>query len=101
MDNSKLQWPSDSLESFDPSEAKIVKQIVHIINMGDVEDPELMIAAPIWDWQQTEAGKWVMEHSNPTPTWSHHFSMNHYGHEYSIVAYLTPKQVTYFKLKFE
>ena len=30
---------------------------VHEILMGDVEDPDLMIAAPIYEWQQTEAGR--------------------------------------------
>jgi hypothetical protein len=30
--------------------------------MGDVEDPYLMAASPIYEWQQTEKGRWVMEH---------------------------------------
>ena len=25
--------------------------------MGDVEDPDLMVAEPIWKWQQTDAGE--------------------------------------------
>ena len=29
---------------------------VHHINMGDVEDPDLMVAPAIYEWQQTEAG---------------------------------------------
>ena len=31
------------------------------IRMGDVEDPDLMVAQSIWEWQQTDAGKWIME----------------------------------------
>ena len=34
-----------------------ITHVVHTIRMGDVEDPDLMIAQPIWEWQQTDAGK--------------------------------------------
>ena len=30
--------------------------------MGDVEDPDIYVAAPIYEWQQTEHGRWVMAH---------------------------------------
>lgn len=36
--------------------------IFHTFNMGDVEDPEIYAAQPIWEWQKTEHGQWVMEH---------------------------------------
>ena len=36
--------------------------VFHSFTMGDVEDPEIYAAQPIWEWQQTEQGKWVMEH---------------------------------------
>ena len=72
---------------------------VHEILMGDVEDPDLMIAAPIYEWQQTDAGKYVMEHSDPTAKWVRApFNM---GHKYTIKGYFTDKQVTYFKLKYQ
>jgi hypothetical protein len=29
--------------------------------MGDVEDPELYAAQPLYEWQQTEQGQWVIE----------------------------------------
>lgn len=35
--------------------------VFHSIRMGDVEDPELYAAQPIWEWQQTDQGKWVMK----------------------------------------
>jgi hypothetical protein len=34
----------------------------HSFGMGDVEDPELYAAQPLYEWQQTEQGQWVMEH---------------------------------------
>lgn len=36
----------------------------HTIKIGDVEDPEIYIADPILQWQQTEHGKWVMENAS-------------------------------------
>ena len=36
--------------------------------MGDVEDPEIYCAEPIYQWQQTPAGKWCMEKPQIQPT---------------------------------
>ncbi len=74
---------------------------VHQIVMGDVEDPDLMIAEPIYKWQQTEAGKYVMENSNPTAKWVRSNAPDYMGHKYTIKAYFTDKEVTYWKLKYE
>ena len=71
------------------------------ILMGDVEDPDLMIAEPIYKWQQTDAGKYIMEHSDPTAKWVRDNSPDYMGHKYTIKGYLTDKQVTYFKLKYQ
>ena len=46
-----------------------IECIVHTIKMGDVEDPDLYVADPIWKWQQTEEGQWLMENSKPAPIW--------------------------------
>jgi hypothetical protein len=93
MVQSKQKWPSE--------EATIIEYKVHSIRMGDVEDPDLMVAEPIYKWQQTDAGKYVMENSAPTPMWNRTADPNTYGHLYIITAYLTPKQLTFYKLKFE
>lgn len=95
MDNSKQKWPSDT------EEARTIEVKVHEIRMGDVEDPDLFIADPIYKWQQTEKGKYVMEHSSPTPMWVRVADPSTYGHLYMIKAYFTPKQLTYYRLKFD
>jgi hypothetical protein len=69
--------------------------------MADVEDPDLMVADPIYKWQQTEAGQYVMTNSLPTPIWKRTNDQSIFGHNYIIYAYFTPKQLTYYKLKFE
>jgi hypothetical protein len=74
---------------------------VHEIRMGDVEDPDLMIAQPIYEWQQTEAGKYVMQNSKPEPMWRRGVDMSSYGYKYMIYAYFTPEQITFFELKYK
>jgi hypothetical protein len=82
-------------------ETVTITQVVHTIRMGDVEDPDLMVAQPIYEWQQTEQGKWIMENSNPTPSWHRTNDLYDYNYLYQIRAYLTHKQLTFWKLKYE
>jgi hypothetical protein len=77
------------------------KLVVHSIKMGDVEDPDLFVAEPIWQWQQTEAGKYIMENSVQQPEWHRSADPTTYGYRYDIVAYLEDKSLTYWKLKYE
>ena len=93
MVQSKQTWPSD--------EATSIEYKVHSIRMGDVEDPDLMVAQPIYEWQQTKAGKYVMKNSAPSPMWNRTSDPDTYGHLYIITAYLTPKQLTFYRLKYE
>lgn len=71
---------------------------VHTFRMGDVEDPEIYVAQPIYDWQQTEMGKWVMEHSID-PTFHIFADPLNYGYTISITAHITPKRWTEFCLR--
>lgn len=71
---------------------------VHEIRMGDVEDPDLFIASPIWDWQQTIAGKFIMEHAEQEPYWTSHMDYNTYGHVYRIMARLSEQNETFWRL---
>ena len=68
--------------------------------MGDVEDPDLFVAQPMYEWQQSDMGKWIMEHSKPTPMWKRNIS-SWGGHTYNIYAYLLEIDYTYFLLKYK
>jgi len=35
----------------------------HSFTMADVDDIDVYVAEPIWQWQQTEQGQWVMSHA--------------------------------------
>jgi hypothetical protein len=39
----------------------VQKITFHTFGMGDVEDPELYAAQPLYEWQQTDQGQWVMK----------------------------------------
>ena len=77
-----------------------VKVIVHQFSMGDVDDPEIYAAQPIYEWQQTEAGKWVMEHAVDT-YWDRRWDISQMYQQYTIVAELTDKDFTWYKLKYD
>ncbi len=69
--------------------------------VGDVEDPEIYAAEPIFEWQNSEAGKWMMEHSDPIPSFHQATDMAAWGTRYVIRGYLTPELYTFWKLKYE
>jgi len=35
----------------------------HEFTMGDVDDVDIYVAEPIYNWQQTDQGRWVMENA--------------------------------------
>jgi hypothetical protein len=78
---------------------EIHKVVVHTIVMGDVEDPDLFVAEPIYNWQQTEAGKFVMKHAVDQPSWHRYADPIAYGFKYTIVAELEKKKLSEFYLK--
>jgi hypothetical protein len=69
------------------------------IRMGDVEDPDLLIASPIWDWQQTDAGKFVMDHAVEQPYWLRNMDPTSWGHVYRIMARIGEQHETFWRLK--
>lgn len=66
--------------------------------MGDVEDPDIFAAQPIWDWQQTEIGKWCMENAGDIH-WVTDIDPQFYGYVVKIFGDLEGKHLTYFQLK--
>lgn len=70
------------------------EMVVHEFLMGDVEDPDLMAAEPLWKWQQSEFGQWVMKNAADTPTWHRMADIMTYGYKYSITAKFTGPALT-------
>jgi hypothetical protein len=59
---------------------------VHTFQMGDVDDPDLYAAEPLWQWQQSEFGQWVMKNAADTPTWHRMADPTSFGYRYVITA---------------
>jgi hypothetical protein len=79
-----------------------MKTIVpHRFSVGDVEDPNIYAAEPLWEWQNSEAGKWAMENCSETPSWHRVMDPAIFGYAYQVRITLTPKQLIYWKLKYE
>jgi hypothetical protein len=73
--------------------------IVHTFTMGDVEDPDLYAAQPLWEWQESEAGKWVMEHAAESPMWHRIADPINYGYKYAVTAKLQGARLTEWLLR--
>lgn len=76
-----------------------MKIVVHEFLMGDVDDPMIYAAEPLYKWEQSEQGQWVMQNAIETPTYYVGGDPYHWGHVVRITANLDEKNVTYFKLK--
>ena len=66
--------------------------------MGDVDDPEIYAAQPLWEWQQSEQGQWVMAHC-ADPKYSIGPDGASWGHRVRIYGEVSDKDATFFKLK--
>jgi hypothetical protein len=73
--------------------------VVHTFSVGDVEDPDLYAGHPLWEWQESEQGKWVMENSLEPPVWHRNTDAITFSHKYAITAKLTGPALTAWLLK--
>ena len=95
MGKSKRIW-----QSKDGKDIITSTVVVHTFSVADVDDPDIYAGQPIHEWQQTEAGKWVMENAIQKPSWHRQFDIYAYGYQYQIRADLTDEQITFFELKY-
>lgn len=79
---------------------KVSTIVVHTFKLGDVEDPDLYAAEPLLKWQNSDAGKYIMEHAVETPWWER-VPVLDYHFTYRVCAKLTDADIIFYKLKFE
>ena len=91
----KVRWTVDDNHNV----KEIHKVVVHRFTLGDVEDPDLYAAEPLYKWQQSDQGKFVMEHAIDKPEWHRHLDQSFYGYQYAIVAELEMKKLSEFYLR--
>jgi hypothetical protein len=78
---------------------EIHKVVVHEFRMSDSEDPDLYAAQPILEWQESDQGRFVMEHAVDKPKWHRNIDHMTYGYRYIIVAELEAKKLSEFYLR--
>ena len=76
-----------------------MKIIVHEAMLVDNEDPQIYAAGPIYDWERSDSGKWVMANALITPFWKTVVDYNNANTKVQIIADLKEQDITYFKLK--
>lgn len=93
----KVRW-AESIEDGVVTVKEWHKVVVHKFSMGDVEDPEIYAAHPIYEWQQTEQGRFIMDHGK-----DHTFNImadyNTYGYKCVIQCEIESKKLSEYLLK--
>lgn len=73
--------------------------VMHQFAMGDVEDPEIYAGQPIWEWQQTDYGKWCMQ--NALDVRFHIMAdLECYGYKCRITGDLEEKMYTFWVIRY-
>jgi len=93
------QWQPERTEIIGDQAVTFRDVCVHQIRMGDVEDPDLSVADPIWKWQESDAGKFIMEHAVEKPYWTRLTDPTTYGYIYRVMARLSEQNETFWRLK--
>ncbi len=92
-------WRPERVEIIEGRAVRFRDVCVHEFTVGDVEDPDIMAGEPIWNWQQSEAGSWIMEHAADKPYWVRYMDPNAWGHKYRIMARLSEQNELFWQLK--
>jgi hypothetical protein len=92
-------WRPEEVKVIDGYAVRFRDVCVHEFTVGDVEDPDIMAGEPIWNWHQSEAGSWIMEHAADKPYWVRYMDTNAWGNKYRIMARLSEKNEIFWRLK--
>jgi len=98
--NNPEHWQPERVEIIGDRAIRFRDVCILEITMGDVEDPDIYVGQHIWEWQQSAAGKFVMEHAVEKPYWTRHTDYASFGHKYRIMARLSEQNETFFRLKY-
>lgn len=92
-------WQPAEVKMIDGRPVRFSDVCVHEFDMSDVEDPVILAGGPMWDWQQSSAGQWVIKHAVEKPYWIKDLNANTYGYRFRIIARLSDQDHVFFKLK--
>lgn len=67
---------------------------------GSVEDPVMLAAEPLYDWEHSEQGQWVMRNACDTPTWHKSIDSSSYNYKFIVRAKFMGPALTEMLLKY-
>lgn len=74
--------------------------VVHRAGVYDIVDPIVHAASPIYEWEHSEAGQYVINNAEETPIWKQHLDITTYRYIFVVVAKLEEKKLSEFYLRF-
>lgn len=92
-------WQPEEVRVIDNVAVRFRDVCVHQFQIGDVEDPALYAGEPLYQWQQSEAGQWIMKNAVQEPYWIQHTDVVSFGYRYKIMARLSEQNETFWRLK--
>jgi hypothetical protein len=75
--------------------------VVHRFSLSEDVDEAVYMAEPIYQWQQTEAGKFIMNNAEDAPKIQSHFEYQSFSKQIAILAKLEKKKLTEYYLRFD
>jgi hypothetical protein len=78
---------------------EIHKIVVYKFSVGDVEDPDLYAAQPLWEWENSASGQFIMKHAIQKPEWQRLSDPLTLSYRYAIIAELEKSKLAEFYLR--
>lgn len=86
----------------DEKPVKLYRVVVHAFGINEIDDEPIIHAAqPLYDWEHSEAGQWIIENAVEKPTWHTHFDPASYQTKFAVTAILRERDYVAWTLKFE
>lgn len=78
---------------------EVYSVVVLSFQMGDVDDLEIYIAQPIWEWKQTDQGKFVIDNTVKQCVIERHIDHFSFGYKIQVRAFLEKKKLAEYYLR--
>lgn len=76
-----------------------MRVVFHAFVMPYMDDPDVFVAQPIYEWQQTQQGQWVMQNAQDV-SWAKQLDVSTMGHRVVIYGDLEPRLATEYFLRY-
>ncbi len=78
---------------------EIHKIVVYRFKVCDSDDPDLYAAQPLWEWQNSDRGKFVIENAIETPIWQKQLDHSSFCYNFAVIAELPKSKLSEYYLR--